>query len=116
MGGLAFLFAAAGLAAVLAMRGDWALLGFAHTAGLASLCAVIAAAGKNGVPSVRAHVIFASVMGAGLVASLTGAILVGVLGSKLLVVSAGVVVSGWLIGLGCAWLLRTIPASKADRA
>jgi peptidoglycan biosynthesis protein MviN/MurJ (putative lipid II flippase) len=101
LGGLAFLLAAAGLAAVLAITRAWALFGFAHTSGLASLGAVIAAAGENRMPSFRAQVIFAVALAAGLVASLTGAMLAGALVSALLVVSVGVVVSGWLIGLGC---------------
>ncbi len=98
VGGIAYLLATVVTAFGLVNNGNWNLLGFAQTAGLAAVLAVISTASRNGRPVQKDQAVLAITLVAGIVGALSGAALTSSVLPSTVLVAASVALGGWLIG------------------
>lgn len=102
LGAVATLVAAGVVAAALAWRGQWALLGLAPTAGLAAVLAGVVRHGSFAMPRGRAVAPGLLTLAVGMLAALAGLALGGGAAGTLLPALAGALAAGWLAGEACA--------------
>jgi peptidoglycan biosynthesis protein MviN/MurJ (putative lipid II flippase) len=113
VGGVSTFLASGVSVVVLALRGDWALLGLAHTVGVTSVAAVV----SGGRGSGRGRMVLCGLAPAlGLATAAAGLALSNGRDASvmLLALGAGLTIAAWMVGRACVNWMRGGPAVPAD--